>query len=59
MGEALQVSVETIVALALIVGSFMYIYDALVRELLIDVMLAVLVFGVGLIYLFSLVYGKK
>jgi hypothetical protein len=58
MADALQLSVETIVAVALIVGSFMYIYDILMRRFLVDVLLAVFVFGGGLIYLFSLVYGK-
>ena len=59
MTDALQISVEMIVALAIIVGSFMYIYDALTRQFMIDVLIAILVFGGGLIYLFSLVSGKK
>lgn len=58
MADALQISVETVVALAIIVGSFMYIYDVLTRHSMIDVLIAMLIFGAGLIYLFSLIYGK-
>jgi len=58
MADALQVSVEMVIALVVIVASFMYIYDALTRDFMVDVLAAVLVFGAGLIYLFSLVYGK-
>ena len=58
MADALQVSVEMVVALIVIVGTFMYIYDALVRETMLDVLFATLVFGAGLIYLYSLVSGK-
>ena len=59
MADALQVSVEMVVALAVIVGSFMYVNEALTRQGMIDVLFTVLVFGGGLIYLFSLVYGKS
>ena len=59
MVDALQISVEMIVALIIIIASFMYMYEILVNKMMIDVLLAVFVFGAGLIYLFSLVYGKK
>jgi len=59
MVDALQISAEMIVALAVIVGSFMYIHEALTRQFMTDVLIAVFVFGGGLIYLFSLVYGKS
>ena len=58
MTDALNVSVEMIVALVLIVGSFMYFEEALVARGMIDVLLAVLVFGAGLLYMFSLVFKK-
>ena len=45
--------VETIIALVIIVASFMYIYDALTRVSQLDVLLAVLTFGGGLVYLFN------
>jgi len=51
-------TIETIIALAIVVASFMYIYDALTRYTKIDVLLAVLVFGAGLIYLFSSIWRK-
>lgn len=51
-------TVEIVIALAVIVASFMYIYDALTRRVQIDVLLAVLVFGAGLIYLFSSILKK-
>jgi len=59
MPDALNLSVEMIIALVLIVGSFMYIEEALTARGMIDTLLAVFVFGGGLIYLFSLVYGKS
>ena len=59
MVDALQISVEMIVALVVIVASFMYLYEVLINKMMVDVLLAVFVFGAGLIYLFSLVYGKK
>lgn len=46
-------TVETIIALVIIVASFMYIYDALTRVSQLDVLLAVLAFGGGLVYLFN------
>ncbi len=49
---------ETIIALAIVVASFMYIYDALTRRVQVDVLLAVLIFGGGLIYLFSSIWKK-
>lgn len=49
---------ETVIALAIVVASFMYIYDMLTRYTKIDVLLAVLVFGAGLIYLFSSIWRK-
>ena len=49
---------ETIIALVIVVASFMYVYDALTRRLQIDVLLAVLAFGGGLIYLFSSIWKK-
>ena len=49
---------ETVIALAIVVASFMYIYDTLTRYTKIDVLLAVLVFGAGLIYLFSSIWRK-
>jgi hypothetical protein len=49
---------EMVIALAIVVASFMYIYDALTRYTKVDVLLAVLVFGAGLIYLFSSIWRK-
>jgi len=49
---------ETIIALFIVVASFMYSYDALVTEVRIDVLLAMLVFGAGIIYLFSNIWNK-
>jgi len=46
------------VALIVVVASFMYVYDSLTRYTKIDVLLAVLVFGAGLVYLFSNVWNK-
>ena len=59
MPDALNLSVEMIIALVLIVGSFMYIEEALMARGMIDALLAVFVFGGGLIYLFSLVYSRS
>jgi len=58
MGEAGGNTVEVIVALIVVVASFMYVYDSLTRYTKIDVLLAVLVFGAGLVYLFSNVWNK-
>lgn len=49
---------ETAIALLIVVASFMYVYDALTRYTKIDVLLAVLVFGASLIYLFSNIWKK-
>jgi len=49
---------ETAIALLIVVASFMYIYDALTRYTKIDVLLAVLVFGAALVYLFSNIWRK-
>ena len=46
-------TVEIIIALVIVVASFMYIYDALTRSSNLDLLFAVLVFGGGLIYLFN------
>jgi hypothetical protein len=56
--DRLNLTVETLLALAIIVVSFMYLYDALVREFRIDILLAVVAFGGGLIYLFNNVWGR-
>jgi len=44
---------EAAVALVVVVASFMYVYDALTRYTKTDVLIAVLIFGVGLAYLFN------
>jgi len=46
-------TVEIVIGLIVVVGSFMYIYDALTRSSNLDLLFAVLVFGGGLIYLFN------
>lgn len=51
-------TVETIIALIVVVASFMYIYDALTRYTKTDVLIAVLVFGAALVYLFSNLWKK-
>jgi len=56
MGE--NRTVETIIALIVVVASFMYIYDALTRYTKIDVLFAVLIFGAALVYLFSNLWNK-
>jgi len=49
---------EMVVALFVLVASFMYIYDALTRYTKVDVLLAVLIFGASIIYLFSNIWKK-
>ena len=49
---------EIMVALVVVVASFMYVYDALTRISHLDVLLAVLAFGGGLVYLFSNIWRK-
>ena len=56
MGESN--TVEVAIALVVVVASFMYIYDALTRYTKLDILLAVLVFGASLIYLFSNIWKK-
>ncbi len=59
MGEEKERStVEAVIALVILFASFMYIYDYLTRHSQIDVLLAVLVFGVSLIYLFSSIWKR-
>lgn len=58
MANALEISVEMVIALIIIVGSFMYFYETLLDRGLTDILFAVLVFAAGIVYLFSLVYGK-
>ena len=45
-------TVEASISLAVVVASFMYIHEQLLREHLIDVLLAVLVFGIALVLLY-------
>ncbi len=49
---------EILVALVVVVAAFMYIYDALTRISQLDVLLAVLAFGGGLVYLFNSIWQK-
>ena len=49
---------EILVALVVVIASFMYIYDALTRISQLDVLLAVLAFGGGLVYLFSNIWQR-
>ena len=49
---------EIMVALVVVVASFMYVYDALTSISHLDVLLAVLAFGGGLVYLFSNIWHK-
>ena len=58
MGNKDRSTAETAIALLVVVSSFMYIYDALTRYTKIDVLLAVLVFGASLIYLFSNIWKR-
>lgn len=51
-------TVESAIALIVVVASFMYIYDTLTRYTKLDVLLAVLVFGAALVYLFSNVWKR-
>ncbi len=51
-------TVEIMVALVVVVASFMYVYDALTRISQMDVLLAVVAFGGGLVYLFSNIWHK-
>jgi len=44
-------TVEATLGLIVIVASFMYIYSQLIREQMLDVLIAVLAFGFGLILL--------
>ncbi|MBN1940948.1 MAG: hypothetical protein JW772_02085 [Candidatus Diapherotrites archaeon] len=57
--ETLNMTFESLLSLLIIVASFMYIYDALTRETMLDVMIAVLIFGIGLVWLFSNIWRKK
>ncbi|MAF80001.1 hypothetical protein CL629_02890 [bacterium] len=59
MADALRLSVEMVAALIAIVASFMYFEEILRSRNMYDVLIAVLIFGAGLIYLFSLVYNKR
>jgi len=58
MAEAERKTAEMVVALVVLVASFMYIYDTLTRYTKIDVLLAVLIFGASIIYLFSNIWKK-
>jgi len=58
MADAERKTVEIVISLVVVVASFMYIYDALTRYTKVDVLLAVLIFGAGLIYLFNNIWGK-
>ncbi len=59
MGDSKERSTfEAAIALVIVVASFMYVYEALTRYTKIDVLLAVLVFGAGLLYLFSSIWRK-
>jgi hypothetical protein len=58
MAEAERRTAEMVVALFVLVASFMYIYDALTRYTKVDVLLAVLIFGASIIYLFSNIWKK-
>lgn len=51
-------TVEIIVALILLVASFMYIYNYFANRALLDVLIAVIVFAGSTVWLFSKV-GKK
>ena len=51
-------TVEAVIALVVVVASFMYIYDSLTRYTKLDVLLAVLVFGAGLVFLFNSIWKK-
>ncbi len=44
-------NVESALSLIAIVGSFMYIYDTLTAKHLLDVLIAVVIFGLALSYL--------
>jgi len=47
---------EIVIALVVVVASFMYIYEANIMRGRLDVLLAVLIFGAALIYLFSSIW---
>ena len=57
--ETLNITFETILALIVLVASFMYLYDFLTRKFMLDVLLAVLVFSFSLVWLFSNIWRKK
>jgi len=57
--ETLNMTFETILALIVLVASFMYIYDFLVKRVLLDVLFAILIFSFSLVWLFSNVWRKK
>ena len=57
-GNSERKTADAAIALVIVVASFMYIYDSLTRYTKIDVLLAVLVFGAALLYLFNNLWKK-
>ena len=53
MAENENKTAEVIIAVIIIVASYMYIHTQLVSKSMLDVILAVLVFGFGLILLYK------
>lgn len=52
-----QKTIEMLIALAIVIVSFMYIYDALVYRMM-DVLIAAIIFGAGFGYLFNCLNKK-
>jgi hypothetical protein len=57
--ESKSITFETIIALIIVVGSFMYIYDYFIARAQLDVIVAVILFAGGLVWLFSNIWKKK
>ncbi|HLD58061.1 MAG TPA: hypothetical protein VI977_00260 [archaeon] len=57
--ETLSLTFQTLIALAVLIASFMYLYDVLTRKVMLDVLLATIIFAVSLVWLFSNLWKKK
>ncbi|MDD5163427.1 MAG: hypothetical protein PHD95_04425 [Candidatus ainarchaeum sp.] len=57
--ESKSATIEIVIALVLVVASFMYIYDYFIDRAQLDVLIAVIIFAGGLVWLFSNVWKKK
>ncbi len=57
--ESKSATIEIVIALILVVASFMYIYDYFIDRAQLGVLVAVIIFAGGLVWLFSNAWKKK